>query len=215
MTHVDRFQFERELVSQGKQSIAGIDEAGRGPLAGPVVVAAVIFPVSWIADGLPDELSGLNDSKALTEKRRSHFFEYLIADSEIGKAIVSVEPSEIDEINILQATHVGMRRSLEQLGVEVSHALIDGLFVKSIPVEQTALVKGDSRSYTIAAASVLAKVTRDRLMIEYDREFPGYGFAQHKGYPTRAHLEALRELGPCSIHRKSFAPVRQQQLDLL
>ncbi|MDA7632482.1 ribonuclease HII [bacterium] len=212
---MDRFQFERELFNQGKQSIAGVDEAGRGPLAGPVVVAAVIFPVSWITDGLPVELSGLNDSKALTEKRRSHFFDYLVADAEIVKAIVSVEPSEIDEVNILQATHLGMRRSLEQLGVEVCHALIDGLFVKSIPVEQTAIVKGDSRSNTIAAASVLAKVTRDRLMIEYDREFPGYGFAQHKGYPTRAHLEALRALGPCPIHRRSFAPVRQQQLDLL
>lgn len=215
MTVVDRFQFERELINQGKHSIAGVDEAGRGPLAGPVVIAALIFPVPWIANGLPDELSGLNDSKALTEKRRINFFEYLVAGAEIRKAIVAVEPSEIDEINILQATHLGMRRSLEQLGVEVSHALVDGLFVKSILVEQTAIVKGDSRSFTIAAASVLAKVTRDRLMIEYDREFPGYGFAQHKGYPTRAHLEALRELGPCPIHRRSFAPVRQQQLDLL
>jgi ribonuclease HII len=215
MTAVDRFQFELELLNQGKQSIAGVDEAGRGPLAGPVVVSAVVFPVSMIKDGLPDELSGLNDSKALTEKRRNNFFKYLVAEAEIAKAIVGVEPSEIDEINILQATHVGMRRSLEQLGVEVNHALVDGLFVKSIPVEQTAIVKGDSRSYTIAAASVLAKVTRDRLMIDYDREFPGYGFAQHKGYPTRAHLEALRELGPCPIHRRSFGPVRQQQLDLL
>ena len=212
---MDRFEFERELVGRGKKSIAGIDEAGRGPLAGPVVVAAVIFPVSWILDGLPDGLLGLNDSKKLSEKRRDEFFDYLSSEAAIEKGIVAVEPAEIDEVNILQATHLGMQRAIELLDPDISHVLIDGLPVKSILIEQTAIVKGDSKSFSIAAASVLAKVSRDRLMIDYDRQFPGYGFAQHKGYPTRAHLEALKTLGPCPIHRTSFAPVRQQQLNLL
>ena len=212
---MDRFEFERELVGRGKKSIAGIDEAGRGPLAGPVVVAAVIFPVSWILDGLPDGLLGLNDSKKLSEKRRDEFFDYLSSEAAIEKGIVAVEPAEIDEVNILQATHLGMQRAIELLDPDISHVLIDGLPVKSILIEQTAIVKGDSKSFSIAAASVLAKVSRDRLMIDYDRQVPGYGFAQHKGYPTRAHLEALKTLGPCPIHRTSFAPVRQQQLNLL
>ena len=218
MSNPDRFHFERQRVSSGNARIAGVDEAGRGPLAGPVVVAAVMLPTVWIERGLPPELEGLNDSKAISEKRREQFYQNLMASPNISKAIEIVEPNEIDTVNILQATHNGMVRSIERLAKErggVDHVLVDGLRVKSIQQEQTAIVKGDSKSFSIAAASVLAKVTRDRIMIAADKTFPGYGFAKHKGYPTPAHLEALRELGACEIHRKSFAPVRQQQLDLL
>ena len=218
MTDSDRFYFERERLQNGDLRIAGVDEAGRGPLAGPVVVAAVMFPVNWIQNGLPSELEGLNDSKAISEKRRDRFFEYLTESSELSQAIEIVEPEEIDTVNILQGTHNGMVRSLRRLaeGTEdVDHVLVDGLRVNSITQAQTPIVKGDSKSYSIAAASVLAKVTRDRIMIAADQTYPGYGFAKHKGYPTPAHLEALKQLGPCAIHRKSFGPVKQQQLELL
>ena len=214
----DRFHFERERVAQGDVRIAGIDEAGRGPLAGPVVVAAVMFPCSWISAGIGETLAALNDSKALSAKRRDVYFDYLVASPEILRSIISIEPKEIDRVNILQATHSGMLQSIDGLcnqGEDIDHVLVDGLPVASIKTAQTALVKGDSKSYSIAAASILAKVTRDRAMMEYEKQYPGYGFAQHKGYPTRAHLDALRRLGPCPIHRQSFAPVRQQQLDLL
>ena len=218
MTDSDRFYFERERLQNGDLRISGVDEAGRGPLAGPVVVAAVMFPVNWIQNGLPSELEGLNDSKAISEKRRDRFFEYLTESSELSQAIEIVEPEEIDTVNILQGTHNGMVRSLRRLaeGTEdVDHVLVDGLRVNSITQAQTPIVKGDSKSYSIAAASVLAKVTRDRIMIAADQTYPGYGFAKHKGYPTPAHLEALKQLGPCAIHRKSFGPVKQQQLELL
>ncbi len=218
MTDSDRFYFERERLQNGDLRISGVDEAGRGPLAGPVVVAAVRFPVNWIQNGLPSELEGLNDSKAISEKRRDRFFEYLTESSELSQAIEIVEPEEIDTVNILQGTHNGMVRSLRRLaeGAEdVDHVLVDGLRVNSITQAQTPIVKGDSKSYSIAAASVLAKVTRDRIMIAADQTYPGYGFAKHKGYPTPAHLEALKQLGPCAIHRKSFGPVKQQQLELL
>ena len=195
--------------------MAGVDEAGRGPLAGPVLVAAVVFPRSWIEQGIPEGWEGLTDSKAISAKRREEFFEMLQGQPEVQQAIVAVEPKEIDEVNILQATHRGMVRALEELQLKVDHVLVDGLRVRAIQEEQTAIVKGDSKSYSIAAASVLAKVTRDRLMIELDRKYPGYGFAQHKGYPTAAHLDALKQRGPCPVHRMSYAPVRQQQLDLL
>ncbi len=214
----DRFQYERERIAKGDQRIAGVDEAGRGPLAGPVVVAAVMFPLAWINQGIGEALVALNDSKALSAKRRESFFECLTVDPELLSMVVSVEPKEIDRVNILQATHQGMQQSIEGLGkqgAEIDHVLVDGLPVAAIKTAQTALVKGDSKSYSIAAASILAKVTRDRVMVAYDKQYPGYGFAQHKGYPTKAHLEALRRLGPCPIHRQSFAPVRQQQLDLL
>ena len=208
----DRFHFERALVSSGNPRVAGVDEAGRGPLAGPVVVAAVIFPVSWICGGMPEEFRDLNDSKALTEQKREAFFCRLTTrQAEISRAIVAVEPSEIDALNILEATHQGMVRALRQLEKQADHVLVDGLPVKAIETRQTALVKGDSKSYSIAAASILAKVTRDQIMRKYDRKFPQYGFAQHKGYPTRAHLETLKKWGPCRIHRRSFAPVRAQE----
>ena len=211
MSVADRFYFERALVSAGNSRIAGVDEAGRGPLAGPVVVAAVVFPVSWIRDGMPKEFRGLNDSKTLAEQKREAFFQRLTDQAGISRAIVAVEPSEIDARNILEATHQGMVRALRQLEKQADHVLVDGLPVKAIETRQTALVKGDSKSYSIAAASILAKTTRDQIMRKYDREFPEYGFARHKGYPTRAHKEALKKLGPCRIHRRSFAPVRAQE----
>ena len=202
-----RFAFERELSAGGALRIAGVDEAGRGPLAGPVAVAAVIFPPDWIRSGLPDSLQGLNDSKQLSPRRRDGFFDALRDFPEIARAIVLVEAEEIDRLNILRATHAGMTRALAGLKPEPDHVLVDGLPVEAITLPQTAVVKGDSLSYSIAAASVLAKVTRDRLMLEHHRRWPEYGFDVHKGYPTAVHLKALRRHGPCPIHRRSFAPV--------
>lgn len=209
----DRFHFERECIAKGHSVIAGIDESGRGPLAGPLFVAALIFPIEWIEKGLPKALKGLNDSKSISANRRQSYFDFLCSEPEIDYAIVSIEPSEIDEINILQATHQGMLRAIEKLS-KLDCVLIDGLPIKVIKKPQTALIKGDTRSYSIAAASVLAKVSRDREMIKHDARFPLYGFARHKGYATRAHLDALKRLGPCPIHRQSFAPVQQRQRDL-
>lgn len=188
-----------------------MDEAGRGPLAGPVVAAAVIFPPSWIENGLPDDLTGLNDSKQLSETLRERFYGFLMGCPEVEKGIASIDAGAIDEINILQATHRAMNLALAQLAPPAQHVLVDGTYVKSILLAQTALVKGDSRSFSIAAASVLAKVTRDREMVAWDARWPEYGFAVHKGYPTPNHLAALKTHGPCAIHRRSFAPVRASQ----
>ncbi|MDX1953038.1 MAG: ribonuclease HII [Verrucomicrobiota bacterium] len=208
---VSRFKFEREFLQQGKRRIAGVDEAGRGPLAGPVVCAAVIFPTGWIQNGVPGKLRGLNDSKQLSVEQREEFFAFLTGCGEVefGISIVSVEV--IDRINILQASLRGMNEAVTQLALQPDHTLVDGPHISSARHSQTPLVDGDARSYSIAAASVLAKVTRDRLMAQYDVEFPGYGFAEHKGYSTPRHLQALTELGPCAIHRRSFAPVRGQE----
>jgi len=194
--------------------VAGVDEAGRGPLAGPVVAAAVILPRSWVLEGIPDAFADLNDSKQLTEAQRDRFFAGLTGDPAVRFAIAAVEPSVIDEINILQATHRAMNQALADLGDDVDHALVDGRPVRSLRWPQTALVKGDSLSYSIAAASVLAKVTRDRVMREAEVRWPGYGFASHKGYPTPEHLEAVARLGPCPIHRLSFAPLRRPEPEL-
>ena len=210
----DRFLHERVLFASGIERVAGVDEAGRGPLAGPVVAAAVILPRSWVLEGIPDEFADLNDSKQLTEVQRDRFFAGLTGDPAVRYAIAAVEPSVIDEINILQATHRAMNQALADLGDDVDHALVDGRPVRSLRLPQTALVKGDSLSYSIAAASVLAKVTRDRVMREAEGRWPGYGFASHKGYPTPEHLEAVARLGPCPIHRLSFAPLRRPEPEL-
>lgn len=210
----DRLAFERQFWRQGLRVLAGVDEAGRGPLAGPVVAAAVVLPATWLEAGLPADLRGLNDSKQLTETQREAFFARLTACPEIQHGIASVEPPEIDRVNILRATHQAMVAALASLAPSPEHVLVDGLPVAVLRWPQTALVKGDSRSYSIAAASVLAKVTRDRQMLEYDRHYPAYGFARHKGYPTPEHLGALRRHGPCPIHRRSFAPVRAEQGEL-
>ncbi|KAF0177160.1 MAG: ribonuclease HII [Limisphaerales bacterium] len=208
---MDRLAHERELLATGVTLLAGLDEAGRGPLAGPVVAAAVMFPADWLGENFPAELEKLNDSKQLTEAQREHYFTWLTSRLEVRFAIAAADAAVIDRINILQATHRAMNDALAQLTPTPAHVLVDGLRVKSLRLPQTPLVKGDARSYSIAAASVLAKVTRDRLMREFDRRFPGYGFAEHKGYGTPAHLAAIAKLGPCPIHRRSFAPLKAEQ----
>ena len=210
----DRFEFELPFWRSGVARVAGVDEAGRGPLAGPVVAAAAILPSRWAETGLPAELSGLNDSKQLTETQRENFFEFLTRCAEIEFAVAAVDAGVIDEINILQATHRAMNGALAQLRPSPPHALVDGRPVRTLRVPQTAIVKGDARSYSIAAASVLAKVTRDRRMREFHAQFPEYGFAEHKGYGTAQHLAAIKEFGACPIHRRSFAPLKPKFAEL-
>lgn len=198
---------ERHWRAAGFARIAGIDEAGRGPLAGPVTAAAVVLPDDY-------EHPILNDSKQLGEKRRDALYEEITRDPRIVWASARVEADEIDRINILRATHLAMARAFEKLDPRPDLALIDGKPVKSFPSEHRAIVKGDSLSLSIAAASIIAKVERDRIMLAFAGSYPGYGFERHKGYGTAAHLEALNRLGPCPIHRRSFAPVAQLELDL-
>ena len=205
---------EQLLIDAGISPIAGVDEAGRGPLAGPVAAAAVVLPSVWYQQGLPVALRGLNDSKQLTESERERFYELIISSSEVEFAISLVEADEIDRINILRASLLSMNRALRQLRSTPDHVLVDGNQKTSTEWDQTAVVKGDSRSYSIAAASVLAKVTRDRVMLEHDGRYPCYGFASHKGYGTPQHLAALAVHGPCPIHRRSFAPLRPANLEL-
>src|SRR5581483_2076333 len=205
-THWNRLGFERELWQKGTTLVAGVDEAGCGPLAGPVVAGAVVFPNSWLETGLYSKLRGLNDSKQLTEEQREKYYGIITTHPEIRFGIAVVDVETIDRINILQAAHRAMALALEQLHPTPQHVLVDGRQVKSLRIPNTPLVKGDCRSYSIAAASVLAKVTRDRLMVEYDKLYPGYGFSNHKGYGTPEHLAAITAQGPCPIHRRSFAP---------
>ncbi|MFM7101182.1 MAG: ribonuclease HII [Verrucomicrobiota bacterium] len=209
-----RLDLEREALARGRHPLAGVDEAGRGPLAGPVVAAAVVFPVEWLLDAWPAALADLNDSKQLSADRREHYFDFLVAHPQVRHGIGRVEAPGIDVLNILQATHQAMNEALRALRPRPAHALVDGRPVPGLLVGHTAVVRGDARSYSIAAASVLAKVTRDRLMVEADQAWPGYGFAQHKGYPTPEHLAALARLGPCPLHRRSFAPLRPPDPDL-
>jgi ribonuclease HII len=209
-----RLSFECELWEKGLAYVAGVDEAGCGPLAGPVTAAAVLFPCGWLEDGLPGKLRGLNDSKQLTEEEREHFFEVITTHAEIRYGIASVDAEMIDQINILQAAHRAMQLALDQLNPAAQHALVDGRPVRSLRIPHTPLVKGDCRSYSISAASVLAKVTRDRMMVEFDRLYPGYGFAEHKGYSTPQHLAQIVQLGPSPIHRRSFSPCRPVELEL-
>jgi ribonuclease HII len=199
------FEHEISLRDSGVFPVAGIDEAGRGPLAGPVVCAAVILPFEI-------SLPGLDDSKKLTPRRREALYSEITQNPAIRWTVVHISSEEIDRLNILRATHAGMRRAWEKLDPRPSHVLIDGLPVPDFPCDQTALVGGDGISLSIAAASVIAKVERDRAMLEYDRLYPEYGFAKHKGYPTAEHFAKLRTHGPCPIHRRSFAPVAQAEL---
>ena len=210
----NRLAYERELWQQGLSHIAGVDEAGCGPLAGPVVSAAVVFPKSWLETGLPSKFRGLNDSKQLTEDEREKFFEKITSHPEIRFAIATVDVETIDRINIRQAAWHGMNLALDQLQPKPEHVLVDGIKIKWLPYRQTPLVQGDTKSYSIAAASVLAKVTRDRAMRELDKQFPGYGFAEHKGYSTPQHFAAIKKFGACAVHRKSFSPMKPKELEL-
>ena len=193
-------ELERELIECGSSPVAGVDEAGRGPLAGPVVAAAVILPCGYSQDFL-------DDSKKVSSKRRDVIYEELTRDSQVYWGVAFAEVSEIDELNILRATHTAMKRAALALPVRPVFCLIDGLDVPGFPLAAKGVVRGDGISLSIAAASIIAKVTRDRRMQELAEEFPVYGFAKHKGYGTQAHMEALREYGPCREHRRSFAPV--------
>ena len=198
---------EFALRARGCRHIAGIDEAGRGPLAGPVVAAAAILPEGFRHDAL-------DDSKKLTERQRERIYAELTSREDIVWAAAIVHSDEVDRLNILRATHEAMRRAVAALSVAPGHVLIDGLPVRPFPIEQTALVGGDGLSFSIAAASVIAKVTRDRIMVAMDAQHPGYDFARHKGYGTPQHLARLRAHGPCPIHRRTFRPVAQTLLAL-
>ena len=190
------FDFEEKHYNEGYTAICGCDEAGRGPLCGPVVAAAVILPRGLV-------IEGLNDSKKLTEKKREALFE-VIKEKAIAYAIAEATPAEIDEYNILNASMLAMRRAVEALPVTADFALIDGNCSRGFQIPTETVVGGDAKSYSIAAASILAKVTRDRGCIELDRLYPEYGIAKHKGYPTKDHMEAVRIHGPAPIYRKSF-----------
>lgn len=210
----NQFKFENFYASAGCLRIAGVDEAGRGPLAGPVVAAAIILPSTWYSQGLPRSLQGLNDSKQLSAKERDRFFQSITSMHEVTVTTSIVEAEEIDRINILRASLLAMNRALRQLSPAPDHVLVDGNQISSTEWRQTAIVKGDALSFSIAAASVVAKVTRDRIMFKYDACYPHYGFAQHKGYGTPQHLAELVKHGPCAIHRRSFSPIKPVNLEL-
>ncbi len=191
------FSCEKEALNKGYKFVCGVDEAGRGPLAGPVCAAAVILPENC-------EIEGLNDSKKISEKKREMLFD-IIKEKAISYSIAYGTLEEIEEYNILEATYIAMNRAIDGLETQADFALIDGNRVpKGIKIPCETVVKGDSKSCSIAAASILAKVTRDRLMLEYDKKYPQYLFAQHKGYGTKAHYEAIKQHGVCEIHRLSF-----------
>ena len=197
--------YESTLHSRGLRWIAGVDEAGRGPLAGPVAAAAVMLPEGF-------RCPGLDDSKKLSAAKRQRLYQILTGDPAVVWAVATASCEEIDRLNILRASQLAMRRAVEALQPRPEHCLIDGLPVRGFPFPHDAIVKGDGLSLSIAAASIIAKVPRDRLMGEIDRDFPQFGFAKHQGYGTKAHLEALRIHGPCCHHRRSFQPVAQLAL---
>lgn len=215
-----------ELERQLGDPVMGIDEAGRGPLVGGVYTAAVSVPLALAEDLLTGAWSEINDSKKLTEKKREKLAEIIKTTPGCTWAIASASPAEIDQLNILRATHVAMKRAADEVAAKLlttgdrpqtsgdrPHILVDGLAVSTLPEAQN-VIKGDAKSLFIAAASILAKTARDADCLRLEKLYPGYGFAQHKGYPTKAHFEALAKLGPCPEHRRSFGPVAQLTLGL-
>jgi ribonuclease HII len=195
-------RFESELWEQGHLHIAGVDEAGRGPLAGPVVAAAAILPRGW-------RLEGLDDSKKIAEEARRDELAEAIKRGAVAWAVGEADAEEIDRLNIRRASLLAMHRAVQALGIQPDYVLLDAFTIPECTLPQRGIIKGDTLSMSIAAASVLAKTTRDRLMRELDARYPGYGLAEHKGYPTAEHVRALREKGVLPIHRRSFAPVRE------
>ncbi len=193
---MDWLEFEKEALAKGYKSVCGVDEAGRGPLAGPVCAAAVILPEGVIIDGV-------NDSKKLSEKKRESLFD-VIREQALSYSIAYATVDEIEEINILNATMLAMRRAINGLEIKADYAMIDGNKIPPLDIDAECIVKGDAKSMSIACASILAKVSRDRLLYKYAEEYPMYGFDKHKGYGTKVHREAILKYGPCPYHRKSF-----------
>ncbi len=205
------YKFEEELYDEHIELVCGVDEVGRGPLAGPVVVAACIMPPFL-------RIKGINDSKKLTEKKREELYKIIVKEA-IAYNVVFISEKEVDELNIYQATKKGMLEAINGLKVTPEHVLIDAMPLGELKLPHTSIIHGDALSASIAAASILAKVERDHFMEKMDVKYPNYGFKRHKGYCTKAHLEALEKYGPCKIHRKTFAPVskyftKQLSLDL-
>lgn len=195
----DLYIYEKELISKGIKLIGGIDEVGRGPLVGPVVAACVILPLNY-------KLEGLTDSKKLSEKKREKFFDILSKDA-ISIGIGIIDEKKIDEVNIYEATKLAMTEAFNKMDVKPEHVLIDAMPLE-LPVPTTSIIKGDAKSLTIAAASVIAKVTRDRMMDELHEKYPYYNFKKNKGYPTKEHVEAINKYGIIKEHRKSYGPVK-------
>ncbi len=202
MNTVDLYAYEKELWEKGVSYVGGVDEVGRGPLIGPVVTACVVLPHDFV-------LEGLTDSKKLTEKKREQFYDYIMEHAVCVK-IGMCSPERIDEINIYQASREAMIEAIEKVAKEIplEHVLVDAMPL-DIDIDTTSIIKGDAKSITIAAASVIAKVTRDRMMIELDHKYPMYGFGKHKGYPTKQHLEAIEMYGLIEGYRKTYGPVKK------
>lgn len=200
--NIDLYQYEHELEKEGIQYIGGVDEVGRGPLIGPVVAACCVLPADF-------HLEGLTDSKKLSEKKREKFYDY-IKEHALAYGIGEVSPERIDEVNIYQATKEAMYMAIKQVQdqIPLEHVLIDAMPLE-LDIPSTSIIKGDAKSISIAAASVLAKVTRDRMMIELDQKYPMYGFASHKGYPTKKHIEAIHQYGLIDGYRKTYGPIKE------
>ena len=193
---MDWLEFEKEAAAKGYKAVCGVDEAGRGPLAGPLCAAAVILPENTI-------IEGVNDSKKLSEKKREALFD-VIKEQALSYSIAFASVEEIEEMNILNATMLAMKRAVEELDVKADYAMIDGNRLPNLDIDSEFIIKGDAKSMSIACASILAKVSRDRLLYKYAEEFPEYSFDKHKGYGTKVHVEALKKYGPCKYHRLSF-----------
>ncbi|MCK5490550.1 MAG: ribonuclease HII [Candidatus Pacebacteria bacterium] len=206
------FTREEKLFKKGYKYIAGVDEAGRGPLAGPVVAAAIVFSDFKIYKKLADK--GIRDSKTISEKKREYFYE-LITENSLDWSAGIISEEIIDNINILEATKLAMKRAIEALNIKPDFLLIDGINVlDSFPTSQLAIPKADQTVFSVSAASIIAKVTRDRILLNLDKQYPGYGFAKHKGYGTKLHMDMLYKKGPCKIHRKSFGPIEKLLFEL-
>ena len=199
MELVDLYQYENELYNKGINYIAGVDEVGRGPLIGPVVTACVILPRDFKCDGL-------TDSKKLSEKKREEYFDYIMEHA-LNVSVGMMSEKVIDEVNIYEATKLAMYEAINNSKIKPEHVLIDAMKLENLNMPSTSIIKGDAKSISIAAASVIAKVTRDRMMVELDLKYPMYGFKKHKGYPTKQHVEAIEKYGILDNHRKTFKPV--------
>lgn len=201
MEKIDLYKYEKELWDKGINYIGGVDEVGRGPLIGPVVTACVILPKDFV-------LEGLNDSKKLSEKKREEYYDYIMEHA-LSVSVGMMDEVVIDEVNIYEATKLAMYEAINNSKIKPEHVLIDAMKLENLKMDFTSIIKGDSKSISIAAASVIAKVTRDRMMIELDQKYPMYGFKSHKGYPTKKHVEAIEKYGLIDGYRKTFKPISE------